>query len=255
MPLGVIPVDITPSGTVPGAGQDVGKILMSGDSTITATVGPNAASPPAMTVVTVKVRQQGTAGNSYTLTETGNGFTVSGATFTGGTSAGSTGFTSTVSLAGKKVLVLWFDKRPGSVANPLLFQALGAMENPPEAGDLELTLTELEPATANIGDPSFTLHVHGTGFGPDSVIYFNGHPEPTTFVSQNEVTTGVDMNVWAGPSGRYPCSSGRGWVTRASRWTSSSTPKAASRCHVEQAVPVDPEESVVPANPEAPEET
>jgi hypothetical protein len=61
------------------------------------------------------------------------------------------------------------------------------------------TVTALEPATAVIGAPSFTLHVRGTGFLADSVISFAGHDEPTTLVSPTEVTTGVNMAVWLGP--------------------------------------------------------
>jgi hypothetical protein len=60
-------------------------------------------------------------------------------------------------------------------------------------------LTALEPATVAIGDPSFTLHVHGTGFLDDAVIVFADHDEPTTVVSPTEVTTGVDMSLWLGP--------------------------------------------------------
>jgi hypothetical protein len=202
-PPGVIPIDVTPSGTDnEKLAKALAKALMSGDSTITAAVGPGAGSPPAMNVVTVKVRQPGTAGNAVTLSETGNGFTVSGATFAGGTSAGSGGFTSSASLAGKKILLVWYDKRPGALTNPLMMQVLQGMEEPPEFE--ELTVTELEPESAVIGEPSFTLHVHGTGFGPDSKIVFNGYEEPTTFVSRNELTTGVDMNVWTAPSEPLP---------------------------------------------------
>jgi hypothetical protein len=60
-------------------------------------------------------------------------------------------------------------------------------------------LTALDPATAEIGAPSFTLHVRGTGFLPGAVITFAGHDEPTTLVSGSEVTTGVDMALWLGP--------------------------------------------------------
>lgn len=54
-------------------------------------------------------------------------------------------------------------------------------------------LTSLVPPSAKIGDPSFTLHVHGSGFRPDSVILWNGSPEPTVMVSPTEVTTTVNM--------------------------------------------------------------
>lgn len=61
------------------------------------------------------------------------------------------------------------------------------------------TLTALDPASAVLGSPSFTIHVRGTGFTPESVIIWNGGSEPTTFVSPTEVTTGVNMEsaAWA----------------------------------------------------------
>ena len=60
-------------------------------------------------------------------------------------------------------------------------------------------ITSLTPSSAEIGDPNFTLHVHGTGFDSLSKIYFNGGEEPTTFVSATELTTGVDMSTVSGP--------------------------------------------------------
>jgi hypothetical protein len=58
----------------------------------------------------------------------------------------------------------------------------------------------LTPASAEIGDPSFTLHVHGSNFDSGSKIYFNGIEEPTTLVSATEVTTGVNMPLWLAPA-------------------------------------------------------
>jgi IPT/TIG domain len=55
------------------------------------------------------------------------------------------------------------------------------------------TVTSLVPPSAKLGDPSFTLHVHGTNFRADAQIVWNGSPEPTTFVSPTEVTTMVNM--------------------------------------------------------------
>jgi hypothetical protein len=61
------------------------------------------------------------------------------------------------------------------------------------------TVTSLTPNSAEIGDASFTLHVHGTNFKNTDKIVFAGVEEPTTFVSATELTTGVNMSVWAGP--------------------------------------------------------
>jgi hypothetical protein len=52
-----------------------------------------------------------------------------------------------------------------------------------------VTVTSLDPATAVVGGPDVTLHVHGTGFTVDTVILFNGGEELTAFVSDTEVTT------------------------------------------------------------------
>jgi len=61
-------------------------------------------------------------------------------------------------------------------------------------------LLSLSPASAVLGSANFTLSCIGEGFTPDAVIVFNGFDEPTTFVSPTEVTTGVDMSVWAAPA-------------------------------------------------------
>ena len=68
----------------------------------------------------------------------------------------------------------------------------GTISKPP-------VITSLTPNSAEIGDASFTLHVHGTDLKNTDVIVFAGQEEPTTFVSATELTTGVDMSVWVGP--------------------------------------------------------
>ena len=61
------------------------------------------------------------------------------------------------------------------------------------AATIPPVLSALVPASARLGDPSFTLHVQGTGFRAGAVILWNGLAEPTTVVSATEVTTGVNM--------------------------------------------------------------
>jgi hypothetical protein len=65
-------------------------------------------------------------------------------------------------------------------------------------------LDSLTPATVALGAPSFTLHVRGSGFVDGAVIVFAGQDEPTTWVSETELTTGVDMSVWTGPDPAVP---------------------------------------------------
>jgi hypothetical protein len=63
------------------------------------------------------------------------------------------------------------------------------------------TLTSLSPATAVSGDAAdIVMSCIGTGFTPDSTIVFNGYIEPTTFVSDTEVTTGVKPSLFVVPA-------------------------------------------------------
>jgi hypothetical protein len=57
----------------------------------------------------------------------------------------------------------------------------------------------LVPSNVELGSASFTLRIHGSNFNQSSVIIFAGQEEPTTIISDKEVTTGVDMSVWLGP--------------------------------------------------------
>jgi hypothetical protein len=56
----------------------------------------------------------------------------------------------------------------------------------------------LLPPSAAVGDPSFGLHVLGSGFNEASVIVFAGNPEPTTYFSPGDLTTGMNMPLWHG---------------------------------------------------------
>jgi hypothetical protein len=71
--------------------------------------------------------------------------------------------------------------------------ALGAGWSPVPVAPPPPVVTALEPDTAALGSPSFTLHVLGTGFALDAVILWNGSEEPTTYVSDTELTTEVNM--------------------------------------------------------------
>jgi len=77
-------------------------------------------------------------------------------------------------LAEKAYVAIWRVLTVGSVEEPVV--------------------SSLNPGSATIGDPSFTLHVLGTGFNSESLIVWNGSEEPTTYVSATELTTGVDMS-------------------------------------------------------------
>ena len=68
------------------------------------------------------------------------------------------------------------------------------------AGTIEVpTVGSLVPSTVVLGEPSFDIHVIGTGFTPYSKIVFNGFDEPTTYISDTELATGVNMPLWQAP--------------------------------------------------------
>jgi hypothetical protein len=60
------------------------------------------------------------------------------------------------------------------------------------------TVSGIEPSTAAIGDPSFTLYVTGTNFHAGSVIVFAGQDENTTLLEDGRLQTGVNMDYWHG---------------------------------------------------------
>jgi hypothetical protein len=72
---------------------------------------------------------------------------------------------------------------------------------PPVAPDMPTpVITSLEPNSCVIGQPDFTLYVHGTGFFAGSVIHFAGHDEPTTLNEDGTLSTGVKPSLWLNPA-------------------------------------------------------
>jgi hypothetical protein len=84
-------------------------------------------------------------------------------------------------------------------------QAQGYTEEQVEAKLAEIaespqpTVTGLNPASAAVGGPDVVLSVYGTGFTAATEILFNLGVEPTTFVSDTEVTTVVKPSTASGP--------------------------------------------------------
>lgn len=82
----------------------------------------------------------------------------------------------------------------------LLVLAGGADPLPPEPEVPNPVITSLVPNTAVVGGADFTLQVLGTGFTATSVIHINGvAAAPTTFVSETELSTPVDMGLVLAP--------------------------------------------------------
>ena len=61
-------------------------------------------------------------------------------------------------------------------------------------------ITSLTPNSAEVGDPAFLLHVHGTDFKNTDVIVFLGTERATTYVSATELTTNVDPSAVTVPA-------------------------------------------------------
>ena len=72
------------------------------------------------------------------------------------------------------------------VSNVLVFTVMAA---PPTAP----VLTSLVPDTVQLGQPSFTMRILGTGFTPESVLIWNGSEDVCAFVSATELTTTINM--------------------------------------------------------------
>jgi len=53
------------------------------------------------------------------------------------------------------------------------------------------SITSLSPNMTNAGDPAFALTVNGSGFGTDSVVYWNGAALPTSYGTGAMVTAQV----------------------------------------------------------------
>ena len=53
------------------------------------------------------------------------------------------------------------------------------------------SVTSLTPATMMAGAPAFVLTVDGSGFGTDSVVYWNGTAQPSTYGTAAQVTATV----------------------------------------------------------------
>src|SRR5262245_49995622 len=96
---------------------------------------------------------------------------------------------------GRQLVVRWNTADKGWITPegqrrfPTHIQELGAPPDPPPPP----AVSAIDPSTAALGSPSFTLHVLGTGFFPNAVILWNGSPEQTTVVSATELTTTVNM--------------------------------------------------------------
>jgi IPT/TIG domain len=64
----------------------------------------------------------------------------------------------------------------------------GSMYRAPGAMTVASSISALSPGNTGAGAPSFTLTVNGNGFNANSMVFFNGVAQPTTFVSAAQIT-------------------------------------------------------------------
>jgi hypothetical protein len=73
------------------------------------------------------------------------------------------------------------------------------VEHPPGSipgSEAKPEIEALDPDEIETGAADTVLHVHGSGFTESSVIHFAGQDEPTSFVSDSEITTGLKPSLW-----------------------------------------------------------
>jgi len=87
-------------------------------------------------------------------------------------------------------------------------------------------LSGIEPATAEIGAPSFDLKVSGTGLIQDSIIVFAGQDEPTQLNEDGTVSTGVNMGFWHGPDTIQVCVRNGSQISEPLEFTFTAAPEA-----------------------------
>jgi len=60
-------------------------------------------------------------------------------------------------------------------------------------------LMQVQPNTVNAGGPAFMLTVNGSGFSTNSVVYWNGMPLGTRFLTANQLVANVPASLIAMP--------------------------------------------------------
>jgi len=58
---------------------------------------------------------------------------------------------------------------------------------------------QLMPASVAAGTPNFVLTVNGAGFSNGALVYFNGRPMSSTFVTANQLATNIPSTAIANP--------------------------------------------------------
>ncbi len=126
---------------------------------------------------------------SVTLTVTGSDFSPTATVMVGGTALTITAQSSTTITATLPSITIQNGTLLLQVTNPGVNAERSAPQTLVVVGIP--TISQVSPAAAAIGGPSFTLGVFGTNFQPNSVINWNGAPLATTATLANELTTTI----------------------------------------------------------------
>jgi hypothetical protein len=92
-------------------------------------------------------------------------------------------------LRGKASLSIWI-----LLAAALLLPSCGGVVNNPTP-----SLTSIAPTSINAGQPAFTLTANGSGFAPQSLIYWNGNAVSTIFLSTNQMQATIPTSFISTP--------------------------------------------------------
>lgn len=85
----------------------------------------------------------------------------------------------------------------GAELIPPLTSNVDKRTDPNQGPPIVPAIISLTPNTAPANDPTdIVMVVEGTNFTPNSVIVFNGYDEPTTFISDTQVSTGVKPSLF-----------------------------------------------------------
>jgi outer membrane protein assembly factor BamB len=130
-------------------------------------------------------------GSAYTLTLTGTGFDASAQVTWNGSPRTTTYVSPTKVLAQVSAAdiaavgnfpVAVYNVDGGSVSSNTVSVSVTNMP---------LALTILTPASVSAGGPAYMQTVTGTGFGPASIVQWNGSARPTTFVSTTQLQAAI----------------------------------------------------------------
>jgi hypothetical protein len=87
------------------------------------------------------------------------------------------------------------------MVGPARVNVLGNKNKPVVVANEAPDVTTLAPATAvSETGPDLTMTVNGSGFNQFSIIVFNGHDEPTNYISDTQLSTIVKPSIFIVPA-------------------------------------------------------